>query len=78
MDKLEVCSGSGHLGVDYTWAENYQIKDGLLMRRTVFKTGVEEKVVLRVFVPKELRARVMRDAHDTVWGSHRNEKTTHL
>ena len=76
-DKLELCSSLGKPGVDYTYADKYQIKDRLLMRRTVTEVDGVKDVVLRIWVPDELRSRVMRNAHDSAWGAHRNEKTTH-
>ena len=78
MHKLEMCSGDRvlHPNVDYSYAAKYQIHRGMLHRRTVTKVGDKEDVVLRVYVPAALRSRVMRNAHDTIWGVHRHESTT--
>ena len=69
----EVCR---RLGADGNEAvkksKHYEVIDGVLYRKTAFGEKNDGSGMSRVYVPESLRITVLHNAHNYVWGAHRN------
>ena len=76
----DVCSQLNAVGVKTKKASDlskrFEVIDGVLHRKTVVGEFEGGAGISRIYVPGKLRTAVLRNAHNTVWGGHRNAVAT--